>query len=182
MLAEGEVVSSDLRNLAQFPLTSVFEYKRMWAYGNHFRAEDITIGNTHEGYDSGVAAIVSTECQASTADRRLVQANLKYVGVLRNIIQVNYVSLKVNVMECSWIRPNVTGNATMKTDEHGFSLVKRDAFQGPRAEKYILPAHASQVTIHIYLVLLVNHKHICIILGLRMRIDVFNSCSPITYR
>ena len=145
MMSANEDVSPELRNLAQLPLPWVYEYKRMWAYGNHYRTEDLGIGNPFVTYDSGVACVASTLCQASSTDQRPVEANLMYVGILRRIIQVNYAFKKINLMECSWIKPNVTGNATIRKDEHGFWLIKKNAFQGPRAEPYILPVHASQV-------------------------------------
>ena len=145
MLAGGEEVTAELRNLSQLPLPWVNEYKRMAAFGNHYRIEDPAVGNTFETYDSGVACVAATLCQASTVDQRPVEADLKYVGVLRRIIQVNYVYRQIIVMECSWIKPNVTGNVTMKQDDHGFWLFRKDAFQGPRVEPYILPVHASQV-------------------------------------
>ena len=141
----NEYVSPELRNLAILPQPIITKYKRMWAYGNHFRAEDPIRGNTYLTYDSGIACVAATECQSSAADRRPVEAKLKYVWVLRNIIQVNYVYLKINVMVCSSIKPNVAGNPTIKQDDHGFWLIRKGAYQGPREEPYLLPVHASQV-------------------------------------
>ena len=145
MRQSGMEVSPELRHLAQLPKSTVTEHKRMWAYGNHYSAQDPLVGNTYLTYDSGVACIASAVCVASTSDTRPIEADLKYVGVLRKILQVDYVYRKINVMVCDWIKPNVAGNATMKQDSHGFWVIKKGAFQGPRAEPYILPAHASQV-------------------------------------
>ena len=145
----GEDVSPELRHLSQLPLSTVTEHKKLWAYGNHYGSEDAEMGNTFLTYDSGVACVASTVCLASAADSRPVQADVKYVGELRKILQVNYVYRKWNVMECSWIKPNVSGNPTMRQDSHGFWLIKKGAFQGPRSEPYILPAHASQVRPHL---------------------------------
>ena len=142
-----EYVSPELRNLAQLPLPTVNEHKRMTAYGNHYRTEDSITGNPFETFDSGVACVAATLCQASALDQRPVEADLKYVGILRRIIQVNYVVLQINVMECSWIKPNLAGNATIKQDESGFWMFKKGAFQGPRGEPYILPIHVSQVNL-----------------------------------
>lgn len=145
MHLENVPVTPELRHMSQLPLSIVTEHHRIWAYGNHFRTEDSILGNTYLSFDSGVACVAATQCQASPADIRLVEAQLKYVGILRKILQLNYVYRKVNVFECSWIKPNILGNQTIKQDSHGFWLVKKGAFQGPRAEPYILPAHASQV-------------------------------------
>ncbi|KAG0593706.1 hypothetical protein M758_UG012500 [Ceratodon purpureus] len=69
--------------------------------------------------------------QDSASDMRPVEANLKYVGILRKITQVDYGVAKFNVLSCSWIKPNVAGNRTMRKDEHGFWLVKNNAFKEP---------------------------------------------------
>ena len=46
------VVSPELRHLSQLPLSTVTEYRRMWAFGNHYRTEDMLVGNTYLTYDS----------------------------------------------------------------------------------------------------------------------------------
>ena len=145
MLCENESVSSDLRHLSHPPHSTVFEYRSMSAYGNHFRVEDPAQGNPYRTFDSGVACIGVTVCQNSASDRRPVEAHLKYVGIVRNIIQVDYDVLKVNVLSCSWIKPDVAANSTMKQDEHGFWLIKNDAFLRAHVDPYIFPAQASQV-------------------------------------
>ena len=138
-------VSWDLRYLSQRPSPRVREYNAIWAYGNHFRAVNPITGNPYESYDSGVASIQAQTCQSSSRDRNPVNANLNYVGVLQKVLRVEYASLKVNVMKCNWIKPNLVGQATMRLDEHGFWLVKHGAFQPHSAEPYVLPAHVSQV-------------------------------------
>lgn len=148
MIADNQYVSPELRNLAVLPQSLVTEYRRMWAYGNHYRVESEAHGNTYVTYDSGIACVATALCQASSSDRRPVEAQLKYVGVLRNIKQVDYVYMKINVMECSWIKPNVAGNPTMRQDEHGFWLIRKGAFQSARSEPFLLPRHASQVSVY----------------------------------
>ena len=146
MRAAHEYVSPELRNLSQLPLPVVHEHKRMWAFGNHYRTQDPVMGNSFETFDSDVGCVAATLCQASASNQRSVEANLTYVGILRRILQVNYVVTQINVMECSWIKPNVAGNPTIKQDEYGFWTFQKDAFQGPRAEPYILPVHVTQVS------------------------------------
>ena len=141
----NELVSREVRYLCQLPSPDVVEYNGLNAYGNHFRIEGEVIGNTHVSYDSGVAAVATTTCQSSASDRRPVDAALKYIGVLRKIMVVAYGPLKMNVMKCTWTKPNLVGHCTIKQDSYGFWLVKRDAFLHQNAEPYILPAHASQV-------------------------------------
>ena len=145
MLLANEVVSPELRNLSQLPKSIVAEYRTMWAFGNHFRVEDPLMGNQYLTYDSGVACVAATVCQASAADRRPAEATLQYVGILDNIIQLDYIVRQINVLACSWIKPNVMGNPSMRQDSHKFTLIKHVAFQPANAEPYVMPAHVSQV-------------------------------------
>lgn len=145
MQQAGEVIPTELRHLSQMPQSVVMEHRGMWAYGNHYRIEDTLQGNPYLTFDSGVACLATTLCQHSPRDLRPVEAELKYVGILRRIIRVDYVHLKINVMECSWIKPNIAGLRTIKQDEHGFWLIKKDAYQGGNANPYVLPVHTSQV-------------------------------------
>lgn len=151
MLASREDVSLHLRYLCQLPSPDIYEWNAMWAYGNHFRCESKTVGNPHISYDSGIAAVAITTCQSSSRDIRPIETILQYVGVVRGIMRLSYGTLKVNVMTCSWIRPNLVGRPTIRKDPHGFWLVKKGAFQPPNMEPYILPAHAAQVSIRYFI-------------------------------
>jgi hypothetical protein len=74
-----------------------------------------------------------------------VEAHLKYVGVLRKIMSVDFSSLKVNILKCQWYQPDLMGRPTMRVDEYGFWKLKENTFQEVKNEPYLLPAHASQV-------------------------------------
>jgi hypothetical protein len=140
-----EVSSRDLYYLVQLPSRDIIEFSAMWAFGNYYRTQDVFVGNPYISYDSSEACVAKVSCHSSTRDRRPLDSRLKYVGVLRNILRVDYAVLKINIMECSWIKPNLAGNRTIFQDAHGFWLVKKDAFQSSMEEPYILPVHASQV-------------------------------------
>ncbi|KAG0594767.1 hypothetical protein M758_UG107600 [Ceratodon purpureus] len=145
MRAAGENVSAELQHLAQLPLPIVSEHRGMWAYGSHFRVEDKVYGNAFATYDLGVACVSTTLCQNSVGDRRPLQAKLKYVGVIRKIILLDYAFKTINVLQCNWICPNTMSRPTMRQDEHGFWMVRKDAFQAATADPYIMPVHASHV-------------------------------------
>jgi hypothetical protein len=138
-------VTLDLLIFSQPPAVDVMEYPSMWVYGNHFCCEHPLHGAMHVSYDSGVTCIMNQCCQSSQQDRHPVDASLKYVGVLRSIIRIEYVSTKVNVMKCVWVRPDVVGNCKIKKDEHGFWLVKLGALQEEEEEPYVFPHQVSQV-------------------------------------
>lgn len=145
LLATTGNVPFNVMLLRQQPSTRVAEFPMMYAYGSHYRCEDRLLGGTHVSYDSGVASIINQVCMSSRSDRNPVEAQLRYVGVLRKIIRVQYASFKVNIMKCQWIKPNLVGRPTMRKDEHGFWLVKEGVYQGEDDEPYILSTHASQV-------------------------------------
>lgn len=91
----------------------------MWAYGNHYRV-DVETWPWHVVYDSGVACIFRQVSCSSTQDQNFVMGNLAYVGVLKEILVVDYVGLPMVMFKCSWIPSNTQGNTTIHQDEHGF--------------------------------------------------------------
>jgi hypothetical protein len=145
ILTRGEVVPHDVALLSKPPGKKVFEYPSMWAYGNHFRCKSELWGSTHSSYDVGVAFVILQEYQSSVHDVNWMEAQLKYVGILRKIMSVDFSSLRVNIMKYQWYQPDVMGRATMIVDEYGFWKVKDYTFQDLKTEPYIMPANASQV-------------------------------------
>ena len=142
----GEVVSADLGTLSRLPSPWVKHHNSMWAYGYHFRteAED---GRNNVSFDAGVAAIISQTCQSSRADMNPVEADLQYVGILNDLLTVDYGHLKFNVLKCSWIKSDLQGNPCIRRDIDGFWLVKHAARLNPAVEPYLMPIHARQVSL-----------------------------------
>jgi hypothetical protein len=63
----------------------------MWAYGNHYKV-DVETWPTHAKYDSGVACIFKQGSCSFVWDKKIVVANLHYVGVIikRNNCSVSH--------------------------------------------------------------------------------------------
>ena len=133
-----------LQTMSRLPSRTVKHYNSMWAYGYHLRTDDEQ-GRAHVSFDSGVAAIITQECRSSRADQHPVEAWLKYVGIIKDIVQLDYGLHKYTVRRCSWVKPNQEGASTMRRDNHGFWSLKFDARQSHDIEPYILPAHVQQV-------------------------------------
>jgi hypothetical protein len=74
----------------------------------------------HMTYDSGVACIFKQMSHSSTRDKNMAMANLNYIGVLKEIMVVDYLSLQLILFKCSQVLANTQGNATICQDEHGF--------------------------------------------------------------
>ena len=144
MLATGESVDIEVVTMSQMPNPIISHYLSMYAYGNHFRVDDEN-GRSHVSFNSGVACIVNQTCRSSRADRNLIEAALKYIGIVKDIFFVEYGHINYNVIMCSWVRPNLGGAQTIRHDHHGFWSVGYDARQVPPVEPYLMPSHAKQV-------------------------------------
>ena len=145
MADEGQAPILSLVTLSKLPRPIVKRHNSMYAYGYHFRIDDEG-GRSNVSYDSGIACIATQTCTSSRADQNPVEAALQYVGILKDIIDVDYGHLQYTILKCSWIRPDMQGrNRTMRVDEHGFWSVRFNARQYPAVEPYIMPVHAKQV-------------------------------------
>ena len=78
-----------LTTLSKLPIPVVKHYTSMYAYGYHFRVDDEE-GRSNVSFDSGVACIATQTCRSSTRDRHPVEAPLQYVGILKDILEVDY--------------------------------------------------------------------------------------------
>ena len=116
----------------------------MWSYGYHFCTEGDG-GSNYVSFDSGVAAIITQECRSSKADQNPVEADLLYVGIISDILRVDYGHVKLNVLKCSWIKPHLEGERTIKQDVDGFWMVKYAPRQPAGVEPYIMPSNPRQV-------------------------------------
>ena len=74
--------------LSRRPSPIVKHHPSMWAYGYHIRADDDT-GAAHVSFDAGVAAVINETCRSSRADRHPIEAELLYVGIVNDILEVD---------------------------------------------------------------------------------------------
>jgi hypothetical protein len=94
-------------------------YMRMKAYGNHFRVEDPQ-SMTLKTYDSGVASVFYMPSVGSE------EVTLNYVGVLNDILKLDYGPLRILVilLRCEWMKQfDNRSNPTYVRDEAGFMVV-----------------------------------------------------------
>jgi hypothetical protein len=70
-----------------------------------------TIRPTHLTKDVGVACIFHQASQSSMPDENRIIANLHYVGLLKEIVLVDYFGLHLVLFKCSWTPFNLCGNA-----------------------------------------------------------------------
>lgn len=116
-------------------------YGRMKAFGNHYRVED-DASSVMLTYDSGIASVF----QVPTADARDVAVH--YVGVLKDILKLNYGPLNVPVvlLRCEWVkRSDNRGSDTYIRDDAGFLMVNFRHKLSRMAEPFIFSSQATQV-------------------------------------
>ena len=118
----------------------------MWSSGYYYRA-DPEQGRSNVSFDAGVAAIFTQTCCSSVHDRHPVEAELQYVGIIHEILKVEYGHIPFILLKCSWIKPHLEGAPTIRVDEDGFWSVKYNARQTLAYEPYLFPKNAKQVSL-----------------------------------
>ncbi len=127
--------------LSKKPSQVATRYTRILAFGNRFRVDDDTSARM-VSYNSGVASVFSQPAQSDDA------ASVPYVGVLQDILLLDYGALQTPVilLRCEWVKPfDNRGNPTYIRDDDGF-LVVNFRHKLPRlSEPFIFPSQATQV-------------------------------------
>jgi hypothetical protein len=70
----------------------------MWAYGHHFRIEDVDNGRMTQDY--GVEVEFGQYSHASHCDQNLIRGTLGYVGKIQETIQVDFSSFQCVTFRC----------------------------------------------------------------------------------
>jgi hypothetical protein len=123
------------------PSQRATRYRRMKAFGNHFRVEDDASVRMLT-YDSGVASVF----QVPTEDATDVTVN--YAGVVKDILKLNYgpLSRPIILMRCQWAkRSDNQGNSTYIRDDAGFLIVNVRHSLPKMSDPFIFAAQATQV-------------------------------------
>ena len=118
---QGTNVDADIVDTARGPLHVATTYKSMHAYGNYYRvcSSEQALRTT----DSGMAATFRQVCRNGIRDSNQVNADMKYVGHIEEILELNYRRHCLVVLVCDFVKANYVGeNATIKKDKWGFTL------------------------------------------------------------
>ena len=128
--------------LCSRPSQKTTRYTRMRAFGNHFRVEDSQTALL-QTYDSGIASIFEVPTTDSQSE-----VSLNYVGVLQDILKLDYGPLRTPVIlfRCEWLkREDNRGNPTYVRDEAGFMVVNSRHKVPKMSDPFIFPSQATQV-------------------------------------
>ncbi len=85
--------------------------------------------------------------------------NLNYIGVLKEILVVDYAGLPMVLFTCSWIPTNTQGNATIRQNEHGFRVVTFAQRLPPMAKPYVFPTFVIQIRAWVTPYVLIINKY-----------------------
>lgn len=115
----------------------------MWAYGNHYRIE--SIDNRRVTMDSVIVASFKQQSRASVRDANVIGDELTYIGVLEDILGVNYRIFKTIIFKVRWFQTTYRGsNATIRKEENGFYAVDSTKVLGGHDEPFVFPRHCQQ--------------------------------------
>ena len=136
-----------VRAMSWLPSSRVCSFRSMSAYGSHFRLELDGGAPRHVTFDSGVAEL---ECctQEEDCSGQGGVVKLLRVGILKDILVLNYVNVNIVLMVVSWVAKDTEMQPQLRRDEHGFWLANMVAVPRCTKEPYILPSLASQVHTH----------------------------------
>ena len=135
-------IDMDIVCLSVPPHRTILSYKRMNAYGNHYRAkDDYTPGLT--SYDSGLLTVFWQ--QHAQMEMKVLQ--LGYVGELVDIWKLDYgaMSMPVILMKGEWVRSTHTGyRPGLRVDEHGFMLADFRSKVPEWEDPFVFPSQVEQ--------------------------------------
>eukprot|EP00249_Psilotum_nudum_P025168 c29400_g1_i1 orf=346-1032(-) len=115
----------------------------MWAYGNHYHIE--AIDQRRVTMDSVIVASFKQQSRASVRDANVVGDELTYIGILEDILGVNYRVFKTIIFKVRWFQTMYRGsNATIRKEENGFYAVDSTKVLGSHDEPFIFPRHCQQ--------------------------------------
>lgn len=130
--------------LSLSPSKKVCAFNIMTSYGSHYRVDMEEGTSQHVTYDSGVA---EPECIIPThsSSDKSAQVQLVRVGILKNILVLNYGNLSIVLMVVSWVAKHMDETPRLRRDAHGFWLANMSTRPYDTTNPYLLLALASQV-------------------------------------
>jgi len=136
----------DVMQLSMKPQMTSSRYAKVRAYDNHYRVTTDNEAITMATYDSRVASIFQ---QPHATNEGMTLGSIQYVGVLKDIILLNYrpVSQLVVLFKCDWVTPGFDRweNLTYKRDEDGFLLANFRNLKAEVTVPFVFPSQVQQM-------------------------------------
>ena len=134
----------ELRALGAAPSRRVCSFRSMTSYGSHYMVEMEEGRALHVTFDSGVAELQGSRDGNNCIDEGGA-VELVRVGILKDILVLNYGRVNVVLMVVSWVVKHTDARPRMCRDSHGFWLANMATLLQCTIQPYILPSLASQV-------------------------------------
>ena len=138
------VIGEELMALSWPPCKKACSFKSMTSFGSHYRVDLEEAGAQHVTFDSGVAELDARATSADCLDNGSV-VQLVRVGILKDILVLNYGHLNIVLMVVSWVAKDTADQPRLRRDPYGFWLANMAALPRDTTEPYLLPILASQV-------------------------------------
>ena len=135
----------DLLLLSFPPKLKAYSYKKMKAYGNHYRVHDDN-NSLYVTYDSGIASTFHANITGQSSQS--ATSPFSYVGILVDILRLDYgpTSMPIVLMKGKWVRADWDSHRpSMKRDAYGFLLVDTKRTLPMTSEPFIFPSQVEQV-------------------------------------
>ena len=110
----------------------------MWAYGHHFRTENVDDG--HIAQDYGVEFKFDQSSWSSHRDQNLVWGTLGYVEKIQEIIEVDFSSFQCVIFRCKWWDTFDRNNVKEDRDSRLICIDSRNMWDEAK-EPYVFPKH-----------------------------------------
>jgi hypothetical protein len=128
------------------PQMTASRYAKVRAYGNHYKVIIDNEATTMATYDSRVASIFQ---QPHATNEGMTLSSIQYVGVLKDIILLNYGPMfqPVVLFKCDWVTPGFDrwGNPTYKQDEDGFLLANFCNLKAEVTKPFVFSSQVQQM-------------------------------------
>ena len=72
----------------------------MWAYGWHYHVEIVDVKRWY--FDCGIMVDFKQSSRPTSKYKNIIEGDLQYVGIIKEIIEMDYHSYKYCIFKCIW--------------------------------------------------------------------------------
>jgi hypothetical protein len=136
----------DIMQLSMKPQMTTSRYAKVKVYDNHYKVTTENEPTIMATYDSGVTFIFQ---QPHATNEGMTLGSMQYVGVSKDIILLNYISVSqlVVLFKCYWVTHGFDRweNPTYRGDEDGFLLANFHNLKAKVIEPFVFPSQVQQI-------------------------------------
>jgi hypothetical protein len=112
-----------VKESAELPSLEAMAYRAMKAHGMHLRIRSAK--EEKSMCDSAIAVTFLQPQRGTEDDENPTLVPVEYIGLVEEILKLNYIGHCVIILLCSWVKAKTEGpHVTEKRDDYGFTLAK----------------------------------------------------------